>query len=286
MAIAQLVPKLLDSFEEFSKKYEYKSISLISRMYKKDRIVIPPASSAKIICEVTDSKPNCVLNVMMITAGGILLLMFSENPPSGMVIIEMLKLITGYKKNIFCILGVSKDTKTVKDLLDYSVSSKIEYILLRKYNSTIFKTGKAEFKIKKAKKKDALQLFPLEKEYLLEEVLVGSSELNPKATLLNLQKTCNTQSVFYALSGKEIIAKVNTNGKGIGYNQIGGVYTKPEFRNRGVSTYLMKILLDEIHQSGKKAVLYVKKDNKPALALYKKLGFHIIDEYSAYYVKP
>ena len=255
-------------------------------MYQKKRITIPHAASAKIICEVTDSKPKFVLNVMMITAGGILLPMFSELPPSGMVINEMLEMITEYKKNIFCILGVSKDTETVKSILNYSILSKIEYALLKEDKRTIFETEKALFRIKKAKKRDALQLFPLEKEYLLEEVLIGSSELNPKAALLNLQKTCNTQSVFYALSGKEIMAKVNTNGKGIGYNQIGGVYTKPEFRNRGVSTYIMKVLLNEIHMSGRKAVLYVKKDNKPALALYRKLGFHIIDEYKAYYVKP
>ena len=152
--------------------------------------------------------------------------------------------------------------------------------------SSIFEIEKAVFRIKKAKKRDALKLFHLEKKYLMEEVLTVSSELNQKAALLNLQKTCNTQSVFYAFSGKEIIAKVNTNGKGIGYNQIGGVYTKPEFRNKGVSTYLMKVLLNGIHISGKKAVLYVKKDNIPALALYGKLGFHIIDEYQAIYVKP
>ncbi|MCK5198965.1 MAG: GNAT family N-acetyltransferase, partial [Spirochaetales bacterium] len=69
-------------------------------------------------------------------------------------------------------------------------------------------------------------------------------------------------------------------------NQIGGVYTKPEYRNRGISTLLMQMLLNGIHKSGKKAVLYVKKGNKPALALYRKLGFRIIDEYSAYYIKP
>lgn len=286
MAVVQLTSNLMDSFLKFAKKYEYKSIALISRMYQKKRITIPSTASAKIICEVTDSKPNLVLNVMMITAGGILLPMFSELPPSGMIINEMLKMITEYKKNIFCILGVSGDTETVKNFLNYSILSKIEYALLKEEISTIFETDKALFRIKKAKKRDALQLLPLEKEYLLEEVLIGTSALNPKAALLNLQKTCNTQIVFYALSGKEIIAKVNTNGNGIGYNQIGGVYTKPEFRNIGVSTHIMKVLLNEIHMSGRKAVLYVKKDNKPALSLYRKLGFHIIDEYSAYYVKP
>lgn len=286
MAVLELTPGLLDPFIKFSKNFEYKSISLISRMYRNKKITIPQAASAKIFCEVTDSKPDIVLNVMMITSGGIILPMFSETSPSGLVINEMLKLITDYKKNIFCILGVSRDTKTVNNFLGYSVSTKIEYVLLKEDKSTIFEIEKIFFKIKKAKKRDALQLFPLEKEYLLEEVLIGASELNQRAALLNLQKTCDTQIVFYALSGKKIIAKVNTNGKGIGYNQIGGVYTKPEFRNRGVSTNIMKILLNEIHISGRKAVLYVKKNNKPALALYRKLGFHIIDEYMAYYVKP
>ena len=46
----------------------------------------------------------------------------------------------------------------------------------------------------------------------------------------------------------------------------------------------MKILLNDIHSSEKKAVLYVKKENKPALALYKKLGFQIISDYSAHYI--
>lgn len=255
-------------------------------MYRKERISIPFLSTAKVFCEVRDSKPNLVLNVMMITAGGILLPMFSEVPPSSQVINEMLKLITDYKKTIFCILGVFKDTELVKNSLNYSVLSKINYVLLKENDNTIFESEKTTFRIKKARTRDVLQLFPLEKAYRREEVLIGASEINQKAVLLNLRKTCTTQSVFYAIIGKEIIAKVNTNGKGIGYNQIGGVYTKPEFRNKGVSTYLMKVLLNGIHETGKKAVLYVKKDNLPALALYGKLGFNIIDEYQAIYIKP
>ncbi|MCK5674340.1 MAG: GNAT family N-acetyltransferase, partial [Spirochaetales bacterium] len=139
-------------------------------------------------------------------------------------------------------------------------------------------------KVKKAKKRDTLSLFPLEKAYLLEEVLVGNSAINQQAVLINLKKTCTDQSVFYALFEKKIIAKVNTNGQGFAYNQIGGVYTKPEYRKQGISTYLMKILLNEIHMSKKNAVLYVKKENIPALTLYKKLGFSIVDDYSAHYV--
>ena len=66
--------------------------------------------------------------------------MFSEIPPSGMVINEMLKMTSDYKNNIFCILGVSKDTETIKSFLNYSVSSKIEYVLLRENDITAWRT--------------------------------------------------------------------------------------------------------------------------------------------------
>lgn len=286
MAVMELTPGLLEPFLKFSKKFEHKSISLMSRMYKKDIITVPSPATARIFCELSDLKPDYILNAIMISSGGMLLPMFSEIPPSDIVLKEMLTMITDYKKKIFCILGVSKDTGLIKNFLYYSILSKINYVLLIEDDNNIFNIDKTMFTVKKAKKRDAVQLFPLEKAYLLEEVLVKSSTVNQQAALINLRKTCNFQSVFFAISGNEVIAKVNTNGKGIAYNQIGGVYTLPEFRSRGISTWLMKILLNEIHISGNRAVLYVKKENKPALALYKKLGFRIIDEYSAIYIKP
>lgn len=284
MSIIELTSSFAGPFINFAKVYEYKSISFISRVYQNKNLIIPTSKMAKVFCEVLDSNPNIIKNAIMITSGGILMPIFSENKPSHEVISKLIEKILNYKNKIYCVLGITEDTEYIKRYLNHTLNSTIDYSLLKENTNTQFYIDKTFLKVKKAKKRDALVLYPLEKAYILEEVLLGNSEINHQAALLNLKKTCTNQSVFYGSKDKKIIAKVNTNGMGFSYNQIGGVYTQPEYRNQGISTYLMKILLNEIHSSGKNAVLYVKKENKPALRLYKKLGFRIISDYSAHYI--
>ncbi len=286
MAVIELGSEHLVNFEIFSKPLEYKSISFISRMYKKYQLSVPPKKSARIFCQTTGSEIDTIKNSIMITSGGIILPLFSNIPPNKTVIVEMLKKILSYNKKIFCILGVSKDTELIKKAFNSTNFSTIDYTLLVNKMNSAFDIEKKLLTVKCAKKKDTYLLFPLEEAYLLEEVMVESSSINKQAALLNLKKTISTQDVFYALYGKEVIAKVNTNAKGLFYNQIGGVYTKPKFRNQGISTYLMKYLLNNIYSDKKGAVLYVKKENIPALTLYKNLGFKIAGNYSAHYIKP
>ena len=284
MSIIELTSLYTEPFINFAKVYEYKSISFISRVYQNKNLIIPPSKIAKVFCEVSDSNPNIIKNALMITSGGILMPIFSDKQPSHIVIFKLIKKVLHYKNKIYCILGIKKDTEYLKKYLNYSLYSTIDYSLLTENFNKKYYMDKTPLKVKKANKRDTLILFSLEKAYLLEEVLGENSEINHQAAFLNLKKTCTYQSVFYGLIDKKIIAKVNTNGQGFSYNQIGGVYTKPEYRNQGISTYLMKILINEIHSLGKNAVLYVKKGNKPALTLYKNLGFHIISDYSAHYI--
>ncbi len=286
MPVIQLTSDLLKPFGKFAEEFEYKSISFINRICKDGKLFVPPLSSAKIICEVQDEKPAVIKNAIMVTMGGIVLPLFSHIQPDRSTLEKMLEQVTEYKDSLFCILGVTKDTLQVKRVLNFSQSLKTEYVLLLKSMGKRYRMDKALFKTKRAGKKDASILFGLEKEYLLEEVLLDRSELNQRAAMLNLRKTCSSQIVYYATAGSEVIAKVNTNGLGIYYNQIGGVFTRQEFRERGISTYLMKILLNEIYLSGKNAVLYVKKENTAAVSLYKKLGFIKVDDYQAIYAKP
>jgi uncharacterized protein len=285
VAVIELKAAFRETFIDFIKIYEYKSISFISRMYSDGHFFIPSSASAKVFCEISNSNPKIIKNAIMISSGGIIMPIFSEISPTPEVIIKMTENILKYNKKIFCILGVTKDNEAIKKTLKYSVYSSINYLLLKENRKNKFPIKKSSLKIKRAKKRDAALLFPLEKNYLLEEVLTKNSIINQDAALINLRKTCMKQSVFFAVSENEIVAKVNTNGKGFGYDQIGGVYTKPEYRNQGISTHLMKILLNDIQKSGKKAVLYVKKENKPALILYKNLGFEIVSNYSADYIK-
>ena len=54
---------------------------------------------------------------------------------------------------------------------------------------------------------------------------------------------------------------------------IRGVQTAPEERNKGYSTSVCSALVQQLIKQGKDAMLYVSKDNPPALEVYKKIGF-------------
>jgi len=54
---------------------------------------------------------------------------------------------------------------------------------------------------------------------------------------------------------------------------IRGVYTRPSSRNKGLATSACSSLVDELIGLGKEAMLWVSKDNYPAIRVYEKLGF-------------
>lgn len=55
----------------------------------------------------------------------------------------------------------------------------------------------------------------------------------------------------------------------------------PEYRNQGIGSTLIQAIFSEAQASGKTVSLSVKHDN-PALSLYHRLGFKIIQEHAPY----
>ena len=74
-------------------------------------------------------------------------------------------------------------------------------------------------------------------------------------------------------------------GKNFAADQIGGVYTAENVRNSGIAYRVMEELLRRIFAEKNTACLFVKKDNRPALTLYRKLGFRIAEGYQICYFK-
>jgi ribosomal protein S18 acetylase RimI-like enzyme len=56
----------------------------------------------------------------------------------------------------------------------------------------------------------------------------------------------------------------------------------PEYRNAGIGSRLLGELLDEANQAGKPVRIHVEKVN-PALRLYQRLGFAIVDDRGVYW---
>ncbi len=54
---------------------------------------------------------------------------------------------------------------------------------------------------------------------------------------------------------------------------IRGVYTAPDFRDKGYATSVCSAIVEKLLEQGKEVFLYVSKDNQPALKVYRKMSF-------------
>jgi GNAT superfamily N-acetyltransferase len=110
--------------------------------------------------------------------------------------------------------------------------------------------------------------------YYYEEVLPKYLKCNKFILHKELEKTLQNQTIYALLDANKIaIAKVATNAIGLHWCQLGGVYTDPQFRNQGCASFLVAYIAKKLKRSGYNSVLFVKKENIPAIRVYTKIGF-------------
>ncbi len=137
--------------------------------------------------------------------------------------------------------------------------------------------------IRRAYPDDADLLYPLQEAYEKEEVLVRPDRFDPLSCLLHLQESLRNQLVYLAEIEGQAVSKAATNARGIRYDQLGGIFTRPEFRNRGIGERILREMLSRLSAEERKTTLFVKQDNESAIALYRKLRFSIREEFRISY---
>lgn len=130
---------------------------------------------------------------------------------------------------------------------------------------------------------EAEALFPLQEAYEKEEVLFEPGEFQALASRLHFQKVVRQQEVLGLWEGGRPVAKAGTNALTGHWGQIGGVYTRPEFRGQGFQKSLMSALLARLEGQGRGACLFVKKANLAAGSLYRSLGFAFETDFTILY---
>jgi uncharacterized protein len=130
-----------------------------------------------------------------------------------------------------------------------------------------------ELRIMRPRREHWRRLLQLQMAYEVEEVLLPGRSPIPASSRASLEHSLTTQTVLVATHQGSPIARVATNARGYTGEQIGGVYTDPVWRNRGVSRWLMTHLLADLRERKLDASLFVKLDNRPAQELYRSLGF-------------
>lgn len=139
------------------------------------------------------------------------------------------------------------------------------------------------FRSQQSSLKDYTDLLPLQIAYEKEEVVLPGHSIQIQQTKQYLKESLNNQLCVHGRYQNTLITKGMTNVRGRTLDQIGGVYTLPEYRNRGLGKRTMIELIRLIHQQEKDASLFVKNYNIPAISLYTRIGFTRAGNFSIAY---
>lgn len=127
---------------------------------------------------------------------------------------------------------------------------------------------------------DYVQWKPLRLDYFIEEGV--PNDLTDKQLLdLFLDKT-KKMIIWGLFLNNTLVSIADLNAKALDLGQVGGVYTMPNFRQRGYSKSVMQqLLLDakELHEI-RKVIIFTGEKNIPAQRLYNSLGASQIGYYA------
>jgi len=191
-------------------------------------------------------------------------------------------------RRVYSVIGRQQDVTALELAFGRSPRQAVEYHLMVQDSpppDIPLSRLPERLEIHRSQPPDAERLSGLQREYEIEEVLLPGNDFDPVGSLRHLRAALKQQVVVHGVVDGRPIAKAGTNARGAFYDQIGGVYTDPRYRSRGVATALMLRLLSLIAGQRKSASLFVKMDNGPALTLYQNLGFRVVDGFRISYYR-
>ena len=269
---------------EFLVANEHKCVSLVSHFLKKDTKIL----------YILDER-NMIWGVLSLSASGQILHCLESEA----ILPTIQEYFSFYKpQELFSIVGEQKYTDTIAKiflkLYGTVPKSQIEYSLME-YNGASLsdsplskndpkkKSFLSDCEIFDCKDSDFDSIFPIQKSYELEEVLVDKSKFNEKNSRILLRRNIQNGEVFAVRYNSKIVGKASINAKGQNCIQLGGIFTEMGFRNHGVATHLIKSLTERFKNEGKNIVLFVKKTNSTAIQVYKNCGFIPFADYKILY---
>jgi predicted GNAT family acetyltransferase len=179
-------------------------------------------------------------------------------------------------------MGVGRCVDVIEAHLPLPPTTRVEYFLMTLAGGSrhpVLPPDPPELRLRKADPYDADLLLPMQKCYELEEVVITPSHFNESQCMKSLRLALREQLVFMAEMEGVPVSKAATNARGYKVDQIGGVYTVLQQRGKGLGKAVVSALLKEVFSEKQEACLFVKKHNRPAIALYERLGFSPVTDY-------
>jgi len=191
-------------------------------------------------------------------------------------------------KELHAVAGIREHTllfeQVMSEIAHIRLDAAVDYYLMRcakPCTDTFFQTAESKLNttlntalsIERATENDLAELFPLQLDYENTEVAYEGRPINPAVCKLSLHARLTTEYIYKVSADGRIVAKAGTNAQGFHWFQIGGVYTLPAYRNRGLAAAAVAHLINTHSAEAHGFALFVKTANTAALRVYEKLGF-------------
>jgi predicted GNAT family acetyltransferase len=235
------------------------------------------ARGFEVYMDVDDT--GAVRGCFLYTSGGLLLPAFS---PDGQDTRALSTLLNSLRPMVHSIMGVGRCVGVIEACLPLPPAARVEYFLMTLAAGSrhpVLPPDPPELRVRRADPYDAELLFPLQKCYELEEVVITPGHFNEGQCMKSLRQALREQLVYLAEIQGEPVAKAATNARGYTVDQVGGVYTVTDHRGKGIGKAVVSRLLKTVFAEKKEACLFVKKHNRAAIALYERLGFSPATDY-------
>lgn len=196
------------------------------------------------------------------------------------------------KVHIHAVQGLREDAELLESLMreqGYFASERIDYDLMSidaPQQGRIVQAG-SKFPnglvLRTPKNEDRESLYALQAAYEQEEVLPENAVFNADASRLNLEHILLREHILVAELNGQVVGKINTSAESFTRYQIGGVFVRPDCRDRGIGAKMTEVFVHGLLQTGKGISLFVKKRNVAARTIYRKAGFSVLADYRISY---
>ena len=185
---------------------------------------------------------------------------------------------------LHAVAGIREHTllfeRVISEAAHIRLDAAVDYYLMqcaKPCTDIFFQTAQAKLNaalsIERATENDLAELFPLQLDYENTEVAYEGRPINPAVCKLSLRARLTTEYIYKVSADGHIVAKAGTNAQGFHWFQIGGAYTLPAYRNKGLAAAAVAHLINTHSAEAHGFALFVKTANTAALRVYEKLGF-------------
>ncbi|HEY4158306.1 MAG TPA: GNAT family N-acetyltransferase [Polyangiaceae bacterium] len=185
------------------------------------------------------------------------------------------------------VLGEWRGAESTSQVLEQSFGFHVRYrsreLLYRLELPHLTPDAEELAQVRRLTAQDFAQWRPHYAAYLQEEGLPVQG--SPEQQRANFEAAASAQRWWGYWQGGELLATIALNAVHQRMGQVGGVFTSPPFRRRGLSRATLKVMLSDCRRVHglDKLVLFTGRNNLAACALYESFGFSQFGEFGLFF---